>query len=205
MREQYGSDGLYEEGVAEEPIEQFRRWFAEWVATEPFDANLAVVATVDPEGWPAARAVLLKGLDDRGFVFFSNHQSDKGVAIDHSGRAALTFVWREAERQVRVVGDIDHLPAAESDTYFASRPRGAQVGAWASPQSQVLQGRAELEQRRLEIEDRFPDTVPRPPHWGGYLIRPQQVEFWQGRADRLHDRLRYRRSGDDWILERLAP
>jgi pyridoxamine 5'-phosphate oxidase len=195
MREQYGQAGVSESDLADDPVEQFRRWFAAWLAEEPFDANVAVVATVDDDGWPQARAVLLKGVDDRGFVFFTNYESDKGRAIDATGRAALTFVWREMERQVRV----------ESDDYFASRPRGAQLGAWASAQSTVIEHRHVLEARVAEIAARHPDVVPRPPHWGGFLIRPRTVEFWQGRADRLHDRLRYRRAADTWTIERLAP
>ena len=205
MREQYGQAGIGESDLAADPIEQFRRWFSEWLAEEPFDANLAVVATVDDDGWPQARAVLLKGVDERGFVFFTNYDSDKGRAIDASGRAALTFVWREMERQVRVVGSAERLPAEESDAYFASRPRGAQLGAWASAQSTVIEHRDVLEARVAEIAARHPDTVPRPSYWGGFLVRPHTVEFWQGRADRLHDRFRYRRAADAWTIERLAP
>lgn len=205
MREQYGSDGLHEDGVLADPIDQFAAWFDEWVATDPFDANLAIIATVEPDGWPAARAVLLKGIDARGFVFYTNHQSAKGLAIAAEPRGAMTFVWREVERQVRVVGEVHHVSEAESDAYFSSRPRGAQIGAWTSPQSDVVANREELDTRRLEMEARFPEDVPRPPHWGGYRLDPHTVEFWQGRADRLHDRLRYRREGDAWRIERLAP
>ncbi len=205
MREQYGQAGISESDLVDDPIEQFRHWFAAWLAEEPFDANLAVVATVDDEGWPQARAVLLKGVDERGFVFFTNYESDKGRAIDATGRAALTFVWREMERQVRVVDPTERLPTDESDAYFASRPRGAQLGAWASAQSTVIEHRDVLEARVAEIAAAHPDEIPRPPHWGGFLMRPRTVEFWQGRADRLHDRLRYHRAGDAWAIERLAP
>jgi pyridoxamine 5'-phosphate oxidase len=205
MREQYGRAGLHEDDLAPHPMEQFQDWFDSWASTNPFDANLATVATVDVDGWPSSRAVLVKGADERGFVFHTNRNSAKGRSIEMNHRAALTFMWREIERQIRVVGDVEHLPDAESDAYFASRPRGAQIGAWASDQSAVLGSRGELEDRRQAMEARFPGEVPRPPHWGGYLIRPLTVEFWQGRPNRLHDRLRYRRAGDTWVVERLAP
>ncbi len=206
MREQYGLAGLDEADLASTPMVQFEQWFAAWAATNPFDANFATVATVGADGWPSARAVLVKGADDRGFVFHTNRQSAKGRAIAATGRAALTFVWREIERQIRVVGEVSILPGDESDEYFATRPRGAQISAWVSDQSEVIGSRETLELRQTEVEERFPEIVPRPPHWGGYLIRPRSVEFWQGRANRLHDRLEYR-LGDrgEWAVVRLAP
>ena len=216
MREQYSEVGLREADAADDPIVQFRRWFDEWLATRPYDANAVIVATTGADGWPSARAVLLKGLDERGFVFHTNRLSPKGLDLDASGRAALCFLWHPVERQVRVAGTVEHLPDDESDAYFASRPRGAQIAACASPQSQVIADRVELERLTADTENRFAagDAVPRPPHWGGYLVRPLEVEFWQGRRSRLHDRLRYRRAAGPagaanrepgWVLERLAP
>ncbi len=211
MREQYSEAGLREEDVADDPIVQFKRWLEEWLAAKPYDANAVILATADADGWPSARAVLLKGLDERGFVFHTNRRSAKALDLDRSHRASLCFLWQPIERQVRVAGTVEHLPDDESDAYFASRPRGAQIAASASPQSEVIAGRAELERLTAETEARFAAsaTVPRPSHWGGYLVRPVTVEFWQGRRSRLHDRLRYRRSaaGPDagWVVERLAP
>ena len=206
MREHYGLMGLDESDLAATPMVQFHEWFRSWASTEPYDANLATLATVGHDGWPSSRAVLVKGAEERGFVFFTNRTSAKGHDINASPRAALTFVWREIERQIRVVGSVELLPDAESDAYFASRPRGARIGAWASAQSSVVTSRAELDDRYAEIERRYPDDIPRPPHWGGYLIRPRSVEFWQGRPNRLHDRLEYRLSGDGgWTIIRLAP
>ena len=205
MRRQYQQAGLAESDLAADPMEQFRRWYADWETTGVRELSTMTVSTVDAEGWPACRAVLLKGIDQRGFVFFTNRESAKGRALDHTGRAALTFVWDALERQVRVVGEVERVSAEESDEYFASRPRGSQIGAWASTQSEVVDGRGVLVTAAAAVATRFPRSIPRPPHWGGYRVLPVMIEFWQGRPDRLHDRLRFRRDGDSWTVDRLAP
>ncbi len=212
MREHYSEVGLSEADVANDPMLQFEAWFKAWVATEPYDANACIVATVDADGWPSARAVLLKGFDARGFVFYTNRRSAKGSDLELNGRAALCFLWHPLERQVRVVGSAEHLPNAESDAYFASRPRGSQIAACASPQSQPISNRSELDRLVSQTEASYEGVdVPRPQHWGGYLVRPQLVEFWQGRRNRLHDRLRFvledsaNEAKARWRLERLAP
>ena len=193
-------------GVDPHPIAQFERWFGEAVAAGVVEPNAMVVATVDDDGAPSARHVLLKGVDERGFVFFTNYDSDKAHQLVADPRCALVFRWHALNRQVRVRGTARHLPDEESDDYFRTRPRGSQLGAWASPQSQVLASRAELEDRLAEVEARFAGRdVPRPSHWGGILVSPVSLELWQGRPDRLHDRLRYRLDGSQWRIERLAP
>jgi len=194
-----------EADLLEDPIELFDQWF-DLARRELPLAEAVCLATVDGEGMPDARMVLLKGFDERGFRFFTNERSAKGRQLDDRPTAALVLYWRELDRQVRVRGRVEQLTASESDDYFASRPRESAIGAWASPQSEVLTDRAELDASVREVEARYEGVdVPRPPHWGGYLVVPTAIEFWQGQVGRLHDRFRYARSGDGWRRERLAP
>lgn len=206
LRREYEERGLDIADVATDPLVEFDRWFREVSDAGYVEPHTMVLATVDEDGWPSSRTVLLKGYDARGFVFYTNYRSAKARDLDATGRASLTFVWSAVRRQVRVVGTADRVDAAESDAYFASRPRGSQIGAWASDQSAVVADRAELDAAFAEIEARYDGRpIPRPPHWGGYLVRPLVMEFWQGRENRLHDRLRYTRDVDGWRIERLAP
>ena len=195
-------------GLDLDPIAQFQAWF-DVAEREVLLPEAMTLATVDAEGSPDARMVLLKGADGAGFRFFTNLESSKGAQLAALPRAALVIYWRELDRQVRVRGAVERLSDAESDSYFATRPRDSQLGAWASPQSRALASRTELDQHLDEAEARFPDgEIPRPPHWGGYLVVPDLIEFWQGRVGRLHDRFRYTRERAEpsgWRVERLAP
>jgi pyridoxamine 5'-phosphate oxidase len=197
--------GLHRSTLADDPIEQFRDWYERAVRDVPL-ADAMTLATVDANGAPDARMVLLKGFGPEAFRFFSNLTSAKAKQLEATPRAALVLYWRELDRQVRVRGPVERLPEAASDEYFASRPRDAQVGAWASPQSEPMPDRAALDARVEQIKEQFSGgEVPRPDFWGGYALRPEQIEFWQGQAARLHDRFLYTREADSWRLERLAP
>ncbi len=193
--------------LAASPLDQFRRWFDEAKASGQVQPEAMCLATSTADGRPSARMVLLRGLDERGFAFFTNYDSRKGRELTANPRAALVFYWGTLDRQVRIEGPVEVVSAAESDAYFAGRPRGSQLGAWASPQSQVLLDRAALEARLSEVQARFLEgSVPRPQRWGGFRVVPESVEFWQDRPNRLHDRLRYVRKPDgEWEVQRLAP
>ena len=208
MRRDYTRDGLSEAQAPLEPFALFQQWFADAVKTEqlPVEPNVMTLATVDAEGRPHSRVLLLKGLDARGFTFFSNYDSAKGQQLAARPFAAMTFFWPTLERQVRIEGRVERVSAQESDAYFQVRPLGSRLGAWASPQSRVIADRVELEGLLAQTEQRFLDQAPEcPPHWGGYRLLPERVEFWQGRASRLHDRLNYRLLEGGWQRERLAP
>ncbi len=208
LRKDYMQRGLDEAQMDADPIRQFQAWFDAAVAAEHPEPNAMAVATATPDGVPSARMTLLKGLDARGFVFYTNYESRKGAELAANPQAALIFFWVLLERQVRVEGSVERVSAAESDAYFHSRPAGSQLGAWASPQSQVIGSRADLEQTYRALEQTYAGhEIPRPPHWGGFRVVPQMIEFWQGRPSRLHDRLRYTRASPvgAWHIERLAP
>ncbi|NWG20548.1 MAG: pyridoxamine 5'-phosphate oxidase [Chloroflexi bacterium] len=206
LRKEYTLHGLSEDEVDTNPLRQFQRWFDQAQAAGLAEPNAMTLATATPDGRPSARMVLLKGVDSGGFVFFTNYESRKGNELAANPWAALVFYWPELERQVRIEGRVARVAAEESDAYFASRPDGSRIGAWASRQSSVISGRAELERRVAELEATYAGgEVPRPPYWGGFRVTPDVIEFWQGRPGRLHDRIRYRREDSAWIIERLSP
>jgi len=206
QRMSYDADGIDVDALHDDPIEQFTTWFADAQTSGDPEPYAMVLSTVDASGVPHGRNVLLRGVDAAGFVFYTNYTSAKASAIDQNGKAALTFYWHGVHRQVRVSGSVDRVSAAESDAYFAKRPRGSQLGAWASDQSAELASRDELISRLEDITERFDGVdVPRPEFWGGYRVAPAEIEFWQGQPSRLHDRFVYRRRGESWTRIRLNP
>jgi pyridoxamine 5'-phosphate oxidase len=205
LRQEYMRAGLAEADAHADPLAQFERWFRDAQAAGLPLFNASTLATVSASGAPTARVVLLKAVERGGFVFYSNYLSRKGRELAAQPLACLAFLWSELERQVRVEGRVDRVPAADSDAYYATRPLGARLSAWASAQSDTVASRADLERSLEAMRTRHGENPTRPPHWGGYRLLPEAIEFWQGRADRLHDRLLYRRGAKGWALERLAP
>ncbi len=216
LRQDYKLKSLDIEDVLQDPIEQFKTWFDEALRSELLEPNAMTLATANAEGKPSARIVLLKGVDNQGFTFFTNYESRKGTEIAANPHAALCFCWLELQRQIRIEGMIERLDEAASDAYFHSRPVGSQIGAWSSPQSQVIADRNILEERENEYKKQFYTVltsrldgeggqIPRPEHWGGYILKPTMIEFWQGRSSRLHDRIRYIFENEVWVIDRLAP
>lgn len=207
IRTEYKKQALHESDVTADPCAQFSRWWDDALKSDICEVNAMTLATVDEKGIPAARIVLLKGFDENGFVFFTNYNSQKGNELAHNANACLVFFWKELERQVRITGVAEKITTEESIAYFNSRPDGSKIGAWASPQSLVVAGKAWLKETYEYYMERFKHgEIPKPPHWGGYRVKPEKVEFWQGRPNRLHDRILYTHTGSNaWKIERLAP
>jgi pyridoxamine 5'-phosphate oxidase len=209
IRREYTLAGLRRADLDANPIAQFQKWFTQAetaLAKNQLDVNAAALATANKNGIPSVRTILLKGLDERGFIFFTNYDSHKGRELAENPNAALVFYWQELERQVYIAGVVEKTSRADSENYFNSRPRGSQLAAWASNQSDIVKDRAALETKWNGMEKKFPGEIPLPPNWGGYILKPERIEFWQGRPGRLHDRFQYtRQKNSSWKLERLAP
>jgi pyridoxamine 5'-phosphate oxidase len=206
LRREYAHARLDEKDVSHDPVVEFARWFAQAQEARVAEPDAMTLATATSGAVPSARLVLLKAFDERGFVFFTDYRSRKGQELEENPRAALVFYWVELERQVRITGTVERTSVEESEAYFRTRPLGSRLGAWVSHQSLVIPSRAQLERALTEVEARFPnEDIPLPPYWGGYRVRPEVIEFWQGRESRLHDRIRYVRTGESWRIERLSP
>lgn len=205
IRKDYSQSSLTENDAAKNPIQQFAKWWDEAQISEIDEINAMTLATADANGKPSARIVLLKGFDENGFVFFTNYESHKGKELLINPHACLVFFWKELERQIRIEGIVEKTSAQESDEYFFSRPAGSRIGAWASPQSTVINNRTILDENVQKFTNDFGENIPRPSHWGGYRVVPSLIEFWQGRSNRLHDRIQYKKENGEWVMERLAP
>ncbi len=206
IRKDYSLHTLNEADVASDAIEQFERWWNDAMNSEIPEVNAMTLATATKNARPSARIVLLKGFNENGFVFYTNYESHKGKELEENPCAALTFFWKEIERQIRIEGEVEKISAEESEAYFLSRPEGSRISAWASPQSNVIESRELLEANTQHYKEEFKNSIPRPPHWGGYRVMPLKIEFWQGRTNRLHDRIQYTKTAEgSWKVERLAP
>ncbi len=206
LRQEYRSAELLEQDIDQNPFKQFKKWFQQALDAQLHEPNVMTLATASRSGVPSARIVLLKGFDEEGFVFYTNYESHKGRELSENPQAALVFFWPELERQVRIEGAVEKVAPNVSTEYFHSRPQGSQIGAMVSPQSQVIKSRTELENHIVVLKEKYLDQeIPRPAHWGGYVVKPNIVEFWQGRPSRLHDRIRYKLVEGNWIIDRLAP
>ena len=206
IRKDYKMKSLLEEDVKSNPIEQFSDWWNEAVSSQIEEVNAMTLATSTPDGASSARIVLLKGFSEKGFKFYTNYDSHKGAELAKNPRAALVFFWKELERQVRIEGTVEKVSEEDSEAYFKTRPAASKIGAWASPQSALIEGRHVIEENVLKYKEKFgEENIPKPPHWGGYIVKPVKIEFWQGRRSRLHDRILYTRQDANWKIERIAP
>lgn len=207
MRENYQWGNLMEENIKDHPVEQFKIWFDDAVNQKISEPNAMILATVSADHIPSARTVLLKGIEDQGFIFYTNYASRKGQDINQNANVSLLFLWKDIERQVRIRGKATKISKQQSEAYFHKRPKGSQIGAWTSPQSQLISDRSILEERKETLEKQYEneENLPLPEFWGGYIVKPKEIEFWQGRTSRLHDRILYTKNGTSWDINRLAP